>query len=158
MNYIQHTVAKELTWSGRALHSGKETKITIAPAEAGFGIRFKRGDIENSRWVSADAKFVTSTHRSTNIGASNIEIGTIEHVMAALAGAKIDNACITVIGPEIPILDGSAALFYSELKNNVTELKADQSAEWFPRDIIEFVHDETGASYTLLPSDSLISF
>ena len=97
---------------GGGLHSGRRISFTMHPAATGAGIQFRRTDLGAD--IPARFDFVTDTRLCTTIGAPNApaaRIGTIEHVMAALIGAGIDDAIIEVDGPEIPILDGSAAPF-----------------------------------------------
>ena len=97
---------------GDGLHTGRRMSMTLHPAAAGAGIQFRRLDLGVD--IPARFEFVTDTRLCTAIahpGAPEARIGTIEHVMAALAGSGIDDAIIEVDGPEIPILDGSAAPF-----------------------------------------------
>jgi UDP-3-O-[3-hydroxymyristoyl] N-acetylglucosamine deacetylase len=97
---------------GDGLHTGRRMSMTLHPAAAGAGIQFRRLDLGVD--IPARFEFVTDTRLCTAIahpGAPEVRIGTIEHVMAALAGSGIDDAIIEVDGPEIPILDGSAAPF-----------------------------------------------
>jgi UDP-3-O-[3-hydroxymyristoyl] N-acetylglucosamine deacetylase len=97
---------------GDGLHTGRRISMTLHPAAAGAGIQFRRLDLGVD--IPARFEFVTDTRLCTAIahpGAPEARIGTIEHVMAALAGSGIDDAIIEVDGPEIPILDGSAAPF-----------------------------------------------
>lgn len=97
---------------GDGLHSGRRMSLAMHPAAAGAGIQFRRTDLGVD--IPARFDFVTDTRLCTTIAAPSapeVRIGTIEHIMAALAGAGIDDAIIEVDGPEIPILDGSAAPF-----------------------------------------------
>ena len=97
---------------GDGLHTGRRMSLTLYPAAAGAGIQFRRVDLGVD--IPARFEFVTDTRLCTAIAHPNapeVRIGTIEHVMAALAGSGIDDAIIEVDGPEIPILDGSAAPF-----------------------------------------------
>jgi UDP-3-O-[3-hydroxymyristoyl] N-acetylglucosamine deacetylase len=97
---------------GDGLHSGRRISLTMHPAAAGAGIQFRRTDMGVD--IPARFDFVSDTRLCTTITAPTTpaaRISTIEHIMAALAGAGIDDAIIEVDGPEIPILDGSAAPF-----------------------------------------------
>ena len=97
---------------GHGLHTGRRLSLTLRPAAAGAGIQFRRTDLGVD--VPARFDFVTDTRLCTIIahpGVPEARIGTIEHIMAALVGAGIDDAIIEVDGPEIPILDGSSAPF-----------------------------------------------
>ncbi len=97
---------------GDGLHTGRRMSLTLHPAAVGAGIQFRRTDLGVD--IPARFDFVTDTRLCTTIAAPAapaVRIGTIEHIMAALAGAGIDDVIIEVDGPEIPILDGSAAPF-----------------------------------------------
>jgi UDP-3-O-[3-hydroxymyristoyl] N-acetylglucosamine deacetylase len=94
---------------GVGLHSGARAALTLRPAEAGHGIVFRRTDLGVD--IPARHDQVTDTRLCTAIGEGEARIGTIEHVMAALAGLGVTDALVEVDGPEIPILDGSSAPF-----------------------------------------------
>jgi UDP-3-O-[3-hydroxymyristoyl] N-acetylglucosamine deacetylase len=91
------------------LHSGQPVKLTLRPAEAGVGILFRRVDLGIE--IPAHVDSVQGSRLNTTIAAGSARVGTIEHVMAALAGAGVDDAIVEVDGPEVPILDGSAEPF-----------------------------------------------
>ena len=108
----QRTLKEAIGCVGVGLHGGREVSLTLHPAAPGTGIRFRRGDLG----VEIPARFdaVADTRLCTELAAADrpeVTIGTIEHVMAALAGCGIDNVVVEVDGPEVPILDGSAAPF-----------------------------------------------
>ena len=108
----RRTLKAPIGCMGDGLHTGRRMSLTLRPAAAGTGILFRRTDLGLD--IPARFDFVTDTRLCTAIAlpdAPEARIGTIEHVMAALAGAGIDDAIIEVDGPEIPILDGSAAPF-----------------------------------------------
>ncbi len=105
----QRTVAKRVSCTGVGLHSGKPATLTLAPAPADAGITFVRMDLGVE--VPARNEYVTDTVLSTNIAAGSARVATVEHVLAALHGMGIDNCRVEVDGPEVPILDGSAAPF-----------------------------------------------
>ncbi len=110
---MQRTLARTIRLSGIGVHSGASAHATIIPAPCDTGVRFIRIDIED-RDNLIDARFdtVTDTALCTCIGNNDgVKVSTIEHLMAALAGCGIDNALIEVDGPEVPIMDGSAAPF-----------------------------------------------
>jgi UDP-3-O-[3-hydroxymyristoyl] N-acetylglucosamine deacetylase len=107
----QKTIKNKVTFSGIGLHSGRETEVTLRPAEAGTGIVFHRIDMTPPVSIEASAANVVNTRLSTTIGKSGAVVATIEHLMAALRGCGIDNAHVDINGPEVPIMDGSAAQF-----------------------------------------------
>src|SRR5690606_38382355 len=98
---------------GTGLHSGSKVTMTLCPAAPDTGIVFRRTDATASdidilaRWDN-----VVDTNLNTTLGnASGVTVGTVEHLMAALSGCAVDNAIVEIDGPEIPIMDGSAAPF-----------------------------------------------
>jgi len=105
----QRTVAKRVSATGVGLHSGKPATLTLAPAPADAGVTFVRMDLGAE--IPARAEHVVDTTLSTNLGLGKARVHTVEHVLAALTGLGIDNCRVEVDGPEIPILDGSAAPF-----------------------------------------------
>jgi UDP-3-O-[3-hydroxymyristoyl] N-acetylglucosamine deacetylase len=97
---------------GRGLHTGADVHVTLRPAASGAGITFRRTDLNVS--IPARYDLVSDTRLCTVISAPDqpqARIGTIEHLMAALAASRIDDVTVDVDGPELPILDGSAAPF-----------------------------------------------
>jgi len=105
----QRTVAKRVSCTGVGLHSGRPGTLTLAPAVADAGISFVRMDVGVE--IPAKSELVVDTTLSTSLGNGKTRIATVEHVMAALHGMGIDNCRVEVDGPEVPILDGSAAPF-----------------------------------------------
>ena len=93
------------------LHSGAPVRLTLRPARADRGIVFVRDDGAHPIEIPAHASYVASTSYSTTLGRGAATVATVEHVLAALYGVGIDNAIVQVDGPEVPIMDGSAASF-----------------------------------------------
>ena len=112
---MQATLATQARFSGAGLHSGAPARLTINPAPAGHGIVFRRTDLatdENAALIPARWDHVQPSRLCTLLcGENGASVSTVEHVMAALLGTGIHNALIDIDGPEIPILDGSAAPF-----------------------------------------------
>jgi len=109
----QTTLAGTVTCSGIGLHTGKPVKLTLHPADADTGIQFVRLDvIEEHSVIPAYYLNVCDTRLGTTIANSHgVTVSTIEHLMAALWGSGIDNAIVTLDGPEVPIMDGSSEPF-----------------------------------------------
>jgi UDP-3-O-[3-hydroxymyristoyl] N-acetylglucosamine deacetylase len=107
--WTQRTLKSRIPCVGIAVHSGRRVSLTLLPAPAGHGIVFRRTDL--GRDIPATYNRVVDTKLCTTIGEGSARVGTIEHLMAALAGAGVDNVLIEVDGPEVPIMDGSAAPF-----------------------------------------------
>src|SRR6059058_1379807 len=105
--FRQRSFRQRASIEGVGLHSGAKVRLTLAPAQADSGIIFVRDGVE----IPALAEFVVDTTMNTSLGRNGIRIGTVEHLLAALAGCGIDNARIEVEGPEIPIMDGSSEPF-----------------------------------------------
>jgi UDP-3-O-[3-hydroxymyristoyl] N-acetylglucosamine deacetylase len=107
----QKTLAQPLNFSGIGLHSGRRVEVTIYPASANQGLRFIRTDLPNRPQIRAHYSRVVDTTRATSLGDHGTTLATVEHLLAALGGLGVDNALIEVHGPELPIMDGSAAPF-----------------------------------------------
>lgn len=105
----QRTVAKRVSCTGVGLHSGRRTTLTLAPAPADAGFCFVRTDLGVE--IPANSNHVVDTTLSTTLGSGNARVSTVEHLLAALTGMGLDNCRIELDGPEVPILDGSAAPF-----------------------------------------------
>ena len=110
----QQTLREPASFEGVGLHSGNRVKMTFLPAAPGSGIRFRRVDLEGKPEIEARIENVGDTTRSTTLAKGNIRIHTVEHVLAAFAGAGIENAVIELDANEPPIADGSARA-YSEM-------------------------------------------
>jgi len=108
-NWNQRTVARRVSVTGVGLHSGKPATLTLAPAAPDTGVRFVRMDLGVE--IPARADLVVDTVLSTSLAVGSARVATVEHVLATLSGLGIDNCRVEVDGPEIPILDGSAAPF-----------------------------------------------
>ncbi len=110
---MQTTLAKHVSFSGTGLHTGKPATLVVRPAVAGHGIVFERSDVTGRKArVAAKWDNVIVSPLNTRIeNADGISVSTIEHIMAALAGCGVHNVLISIDGPEVPILDGSAAQF-----------------------------------------------
>lgn len=106
----QRTLCQDVGVTGVGLHSGKPVDLRLLPAEADTGICFERTDLDNAV-VPLDAFLVQDTLMSSNLVKGDARVGTVEHLLSAIAAAGIDNLTIEVSAPEIPILDGSAAPF-----------------------------------------------
>lgn len=106
----ERTICQPITATGIGLHSGKAVVLTLKPAEAGTGICFVRTDLDNAL-IPLDAFLIHDTLMSSNLIKNNAKVGTIEHLLSAVAALGIDNLMIEISAPEIPIMDGSAAPF-----------------------------------------------
>ena len=107
----QHTIAEKVSCTGIGLHSGVPVQITLLPARADTGIVIVRSHPDGVVEIPARAAAVASTRFATTIGYNGHTVSTVEHLLAALYGLGVDNARIVVEGPELPVMDGSAASF-----------------------------------------------
>ncbi len=107
----QYTIAEKISCTGRGIHTGEVVQLTLHPARVDAGLVFRRVDNPAARDLHLGPELVSSTSFATGIGEGDSAIGTVEHLLAALRGLGIDNARIEVDGPEVPVMDGSAASF-----------------------------------------------
>jgi UDP-3-O-[3-hydroxymyristoyl] N-acetylglucosamine deacetylase len=111
-------VESSIELSGIGLHSGITTKVRLLPDNSGRGIYFVRVDLPEKPIIPARLEFVSQTNLSTELAVREAKIGTIEHLLAALAGCGIDNARIEIDGAEVPLLDGSARLWVDAISSS----------------------------------------
>ncbi|MGK7940455.1 MAG: UDP-3-O-acyl-N-acetylglucosamine deacetylase [Crocosphaera sp.] len=102
------TIEKEFTVSGIGLHSGAKTQVKVLPNHNSQGRYFVRVDLPQKPIIPAHVSAVHQTLLSTELISNEATVRTVEHLLAALTGCGIDNACIEIDGPEVPLLDGSA--------------------------------------------------
>jgi UDP-3-O-[3-hydroxymyristoyl] N-acetylglucosamine deacetylase/3-hydroxyacyl-[acyl-carrier-protein] dehydratase len=107
----QQTLNRSASFSGIGLHSGNRVNMTVLPAPANSGVRFRRVDLEGKPEIEARVENVSETNRSTTLAKGNVKVHTVEHVLAALAGFGIDNAVVELDANEPPIADGSSREF-----------------------------------------------
>ncbi|MGI9322660.1 MAG: UDP-3-O-acyl-N-acetylglucosamine deacetylase [Pseudomonadales bacterium] len=107
----QKTLKNVIRATGIGLHTGEKIYLTLRPAPADTGIVFIRTDVEPPVEIPAKTESVSDTTLATTIGKAGSQVSTIEHLMSAFNGLGIDNAYVEVSGPEMPIMDGSAATF-----------------------------------------------
>lgn len=127
----QHTIAKEVSYSGIGLHSGKDVLMTLKPAEADTGIVFVRTDLPGRPEIKALPENVSSTVKATTLSANGAEVFTVEHLMGALSMMAIDNIRIEMSSPEPPVTDGSAKVF-CELIEKQNRCSRRQSVIYMP--------------------------
>lgn len=109
----QKTINSKINCSGIGLHSNKKINMTLLPAPIDNGITFKRTDIKKkNKIIKASYDNVSATNLGTVIkNNSDVDVSTVEHLMAAIWGCDIDNMMIEIDGPEVPIMDGSSEPF-----------------------------------------------
>ena len=150
----QKTLGGSFSLSGKGLHTGVNLTVTFNPAPDNHGYKIQRIDLEGQPIIDAVAENVGETTRGTVLVKNNIKVSTIEHGMAALYAAGIDNCLIQVDGPEFPILDGSAKYYVEEIKKvGIVEQSAPNDF-YIIKSKIEFRDEETGSSIIVLPDES----
>jgi UDP-3-O-[3-hydroxymyristoyl] N-acetylglucosamine deacetylase/3-hydroxyacyl-[acyl-carrier-protein] dehydratase len=137
---LQRTLAKSASLSGPALHNGGNVTLTIHPAPAGHGYKFRRTDLPDEPIVDALVDYVKTVERSTTLVQGNAKIQTVEHVLSALAGLGVDNALIEMDANEPPIADGSAAPYVALIQQAGI---VDQESVRAPFELGQPIHLET---------------
>jgi len=148
----QTTVAAEAQISGTSLHNGNKVRLTIHPAEADFGIQFRRIDLKDKPTLKAEVALVKQVERSTTLSDGAISIHTVEHLLSALRGCGIDNALIEMDSNEPPIGDGSGSIFVDMVEEaGIKNLDA-RRITFELRDPI-LIEGKEGAYIAAFPSD-----
>ncbi len=149
----QSTIQKPISVRGVGLHTGKAVTLTIKPAEANHGYRFQRVDLPEQPVIPADVKLVISTNRGTTIKSGEAQVSTIEHVLSALTGLRVDNVLLEIDGPEMPIMDGTSMPFVKAVQEaGITELDAERDY-YEVTEPISYKDEVTGTELLALPSD-----
>lgn len=149
----QLTLQAPFSLRGKGLHSGMEITATFLPAPDNHGYKLKRVDLEGQPVIEAVAENVVDTTRGTVLGKNDVKVSTVEHALAALYAAGIDNCLIEVNGPELPILDGSAIQYVEQIERvGLEEQKADKDF-YIIKEKKRFKDDETGSMLTIYPDD-----
>ena len=130
-NIFQKTLTKAVTFEGVGLHSGQISKIKVHPYKEDQGIIFKRTDIKRNNIIKANYTNVSSTKLCTTLeNKHGTRVSTVEHLLAALYIAGIDNALIETNAEEIPIMDGSARDFLKVFNRVKTKSQLKKSMIW----------------------------
>jgi UDP-3-O-[3-hydroxymyristoyl] N-acetylglucosamine deacetylase/3-hydroxyacyl-[acyl-carrier-protein] dehydratase len=147
----QQTLNRSATFSGTGLHSGNRVNMSILPAPANSGVRFRRVDLADKPEIEARVENVADTNRSTTLAKGNVRVHTVEHVLAALAGCGVDNAIIELDANEPPIADGSSREFCKIIQAAGIVPQAEKRDSFTPSEPIEMQSGET--VMTLFPYD-----
>ncbi|MEI7962474.1 MAG: bifunctional UDP-3-O-[3-hydroxymyristoyl] N-acetylglucosamine deacetylase/3-hydroxyacyl-ACP dehydratase [Verrucomicrobiota bacterium] len=150
----QRTLAKSASLTGSALHNGGKVTLTIHPAAAGHGYKFRRTDLPDEPVIDALVEHVKTVERATTLVQGNAKIQTVEHVLSALAGLGVDNALIEMDANEPPIGDGSAAPYVALIQQAGI---VDQEALRAPFELGDPIHLETsgGSIMSVFPHQGL---
>lgn len=149
----QRTLKNSFEISGKGLHTGLQINATFNPAPCGHGYKIKRVDLAEEIIIDAVAENVIETQRGTVIAKGDVKVSTIEHALAALYAAGIDNCLIEVDAPELPILDGSAIQYVEKIEEVGIEEQNEEKDYYIVKQKIEVIDEKTGASLIALPDD-----
>lgn len=150
---FKNTLKQNVEISGIGLHTGKLVSINLTPADEGNGIRFIRKDLTPNIVINADIANVTTTERGTTLQVGGASISTIEHLLAALTGLNIEDINIEVDGPEIPILDGSSAIFIDRILESGLIQSESIKEPYIVTEAFTYSDPNTGSEYAIYPAD-----
>jgi UDP-3-O-[3-hydroxymyristoyl] N-acetylglucosamine deacetylase/3-hydroxyacyl-[acyl-carrier-protein] dehydratase len=149
----QTTLAREISLTGKGLHTGINVKITFKPAPVNHGYKFCRVDLPGKPIIDALAENVTETSRGTTLVQNNASVQTIEHVLASFHGLRVDNALIELDGPEAPIMGGASWKFVEAIKEaGIVEQKEDRNY-FVVKQKITYSDEEHGVDLIVYPDD-----
>ena len=149
----QRTLAREVSISGQALHTGEIVTLTLKPAPVNHGYVFKRVDLHGAPEIKPRVDLVTDLVRQTTIEQGHARIHTVEHVLSALHGCGLDNVLIEMNANEPPILDGSAKPFVNLIMEG-DPVEQDAERDYFTLDEPVSVQRDR-SSLIALPCDRL---
>ena len=149
----QMTLKAPFSVEGKGLHTGMKLKAVFKPAAANTGYKFKRVDLEGAPEINAVAENVVDTTRGTVIGRDGVVVSTIEHAMAALYAAGIDNVLVEVDGPEVPILDGSAMPLVEGIESVGLEAQNADKDFYVVKEKKRYRDEATGSILTIYPDE-----
>lgn len=146
----QQTLASSAALTGTSLHTGAQVTLTMKPAAANTGIKFRRVDLPDKPFIDAHVSKVQTVERATTLAEGSVKVHTVEHVISALVGMGVDNAIIEMDANEPPIGDGSARPFVDCIKK-AGIVEQDATRRVF--EIRETLHLETpgGSILTIVP-------
>ena len=159
----QRTLKSAFTVTGKGLHTGLTIEASFNPAPENHGIKFERVDLEGNPTIDALAENVVETQRGTVIARGEAKVSTIEHALASLYAAGIDNCLVKVNAPELPILDGSAKEDAKLIEEVGYEEQKAEKCYYVVKNKIELVDENSGSSIVILPDeefsiDTMIEF
>ena len=149
----QNTLAKGFSLTGKGLHTGLESTVTFRPASDNTGYKIRRIDLPGQPIIDAYAENVVSTDRGTVLSLNGVQVGTVEHALAALYANSIDNCLIDVNTPEFPILDGSSIEYVNNIRKCGIHEQTANREYYIPEEIIEYHDEASGARLILIPND-----
>ena len=154
---MQTTIKDDIKFVGIGVHTNTKSTMILKPSDPGSGISFRRTDVKDpgKNTIKANYKNVKSTYYCTEISNEfDVSVLTIEHLLAAIFGANIDNIEILIDGPEVPILDGSSKIFIDGIQDN--QIINQGKAKKFIKILDPIVVDHNNAFASFTPNDKLI--
>ena len=143
----QRTLKGAIKTTGVGLHTGARVDLTMRPAAPDTGIVFHRVDLAQPVSIPAHALNVGDTRLSSSLEKDGARISTVEHLMSALAGLGVDNLHVDVAGPELPIMDGSAAPYVFLLQSAGLEEQKARKRYLRIKEPVELRHDDKWARF-----------
>src|ERR1700680_2705587 len=157
----QRTLRRQISCVGIGLHSGNRVQLSLKPAPADFGIRFRRTDLGDHE-IPATVQHLAGIQLATGLARNEVSVETVEHLLAALVSTNIDNVLIELNSPEVPIMDGSAAPFiyliheagpkslnvprkYLKIVRPIAISRGDKRIALYPSDHFKVTYIEEGA-------------
>ncbi len=150
----QKTLKGSFSLCGKGLHTGLSLTVTFNPAPDNHGYKIQRIDLDGQPVIDAIAENVTETTRGTVLSKGDVKVSTVEHALAALYSAGIDNCLIQVNGPEFPILDGSAKYYVDNIQRVGIEEQNAVKDFYIIKKKIEYKDEATGSSIIVLPDEN----
>lgn len=147
----QRTLAKSASLEGTSLHTGQPVTLTLKPAPADSGLKFRRVDLPDQPFIAADVDKVQTVERATTLAEGSVKVHTVEHILSALTGMGVDNAIIEMDANEPPIADGSSRPYVELIKSaGIVEQDAPRRV-WQIRQPVT-IETKGGSILTVLPS------
>ena len=150
----QKTLKGSFSLYGKGLHTGLNLTVTFNPAPDNHGYKIQRIDMEGQPIIDAVAENVTETTRGTVLSKNGVKVSTVEHGLAALYAAGIDNCLIQVNGPEFPILDGSAKAYVENIERVGIEEQNAVKDYYIIKSKLEYKDEQSGSSIIVLPDEN----
>lgn len=150
---LKNILKSKIEINGIGLHTGALVNLLIQPGDDGSGIQFVRKDLSPEVFIKADVNYVHLTNRGTTLKVDEATVSTVEHLLAAISALSIEDILIYVDGPEIPILDGSSAIFIQKFMEAGLESVPSIKEEFIVSEPFTFTDPNTGSEYAVFPSD-----
>jgi UDP-3-O-[3-hydroxymyristoyl] N-acetylglucosamine deacetylase/3-hydroxyacyl-[acyl-carrier-protein] dehydratase len=150
----QRTISKSATIRGSGLHTGINVELKIKPAPINHGYVFKRIDLKEQPLVRALAENVDTTERGTSLKEMNVQVLTVEHILASLYGLGIDNALLELNGPEVPILDGSSKYIIQPILDAGIKQQNSERKYFILKEKVFYKDEKNGFEIVAYPDDN----